>query len=59
MQRIFKRLSSLTHLARPLALAFIGIVLLSLGVAYFFILTYRTVELPEVFQILTLQFLPR
>ena len=59
MQQIFKRLSSLAHLARPLALAFIGIVLLSLGVAYFFVVAYRTVELPEIFHILTLQFLPR
>lgn len=59
MQRIFKRLSALAYLARPLALAFIGIVLLSVGVAYFFILAYRTAALPEVFQLLTLQFLPR
>lgn len=59
MQRIFKRLSALGYLARPLALAFVGIVLLSIGVAYFFIMAYRSAALPEVFQILTLQFLPR
>jgi hypothetical protein len=54
-----KRLSSLAYLARPLALTFVGIVLLSLGVAYLFIALYRTVELPAIFSILTLQFLPR
>jgi hypothetical protein len=47
------------YLARPLALTFVGIVLLSLGVAYLFIALYRTVELPAIFSILTLQFLPR
>src|SRR5438128_532671 len=46
MHSIRKRLSSLKYLARPLALAFLGIVVLSLGVAYFFILIYRTAELP-------------
>jgi len=59
MHSIRKRLSSLKYLARPLALAFLGIVVLSLGVAYFFILIYRTAELPQVFQYITLQFLPR
>ncbi|HEX5688630.1 MAG TPA: 2-phospho-L-lactate transferase CofD family protein, partial [Roseiflexaceae bacterium] len=59
MRPILKRLSSLTYLARPLALTFVGIVLLSLGVAYLFIALYRTVELPAFFSILTLQFLPR
>jgi hypothetical protein len=59
MQRILKRLSSLMYLARPLALAFIGILMLSLGFAYVFILIYRTIALPEIFQYLTLQFLPR
>ena len=59
MRPILKRLSSLTYLARPLALTFVGIVLLSLGVAYMFIALYRTVELPAFFSILTLQFLPR
>jgi ATP-dependent protease ClpP protease subunit len=33
--------------------------LLSLGVAYFFIALYHTVELPSIFHYLTLQFLPR
>jgi hypothetical protein len=46
MQRIFKRLSSLASLARPLALAFVGIVLLSLGVAYFLIVLYPATALP-------------
>jgi len=59
MHPILKRLSSLVYLARPLALAFLGILMLSLGFAYFFILFYRTIALPEIFQYLTLQFLPR
>jgi 2-phospho-L-lactate transferase/gluconeogenesis factor (CofD/UPF0052 family) len=59
MHGILKRLSSLAYLARPLALIFIGIVVLSLGVAYFFVIAYRTADLPEVFYYLTLQFLPR
>lgn len=60
MQSITRRLSSLTHLARPLLLTFIGVVLLSLGVAYLFIHAYRTIEgLPEVVYWVTLQFLPR
>jgi hypothetical protein len=46
MQRIFKRLSSLAYLARPLALAFVGIVLLSLGVAYVLIVLYPATALP-------------
>lgn len=45
MQRIFKRLSSLAYLARPLALAFVGIVLLSLGVAYLLIVLYQATGL--------------
>ena len=35
MQQILKRLSALSYLARPLALAFVGIVFLSLGVDLF------------------------
>jgi 2-phospho-L-lactate transferase/gluconeogenesis factor (CofD/UPF0052 family) len=59
MQEIVKRLSSLRYLARPLALASVGIVLLSLAVAYFAIALYRTAELPGFFYYLTLQFLDR
>ncbi|HEX9371716.1 MAG TPA: 2-phospho-L-lactate transferase CofD family protein [Roseiflexaceae bacterium] len=59
MQEIIKRLSSLRHLARPLALASIGIVLVSLGIAYFVIALYRVASLPEIFYYLTLQFLDR
>jgi hypothetical protein len=59
MRSIFKRLASLMYLARPLALTFVGIVLLSLGVAYIVIALYRTVGLPSIFEYLTLQFLPR
>lgn len=54
------RLSSLVHLAAPLALTFVGVVLLSLGVAYLFIHYYRTAQgLPPFVELLTLQFLPR
>jgi len=60
MKQIINRLSALRHLIPSLSLTFVGIVLLSLGVAYLFIHAYRTVEgLPEVVWWLTLQFLPR
>lgn len=60
MQSVTRRLSSLSHLTWPLAFTFVGVVLLSLGVAYLFIHIYRTVEgLPPYVSILTLQFLPR
>jgi 2-phospho-L-lactate transferase/gluconeogenesis factor (CofD/UPF0052 family) len=57
MQKIFQRLSSLSYLARPLALAFIGIFFLSLGATYFAVEIYRTTVLPPLFYCLTLQFL--
>src|SRR4051812_20010329 len=59
MQQIFKRLSALSYLARPLALAFIGIIFLSFGATYFAIAIYRTSELPALFYYITLQFLER
>jgi len=60
MRSIARRLSSLASLARPLTLTFVGVVLLSLGVAYLFIHLYRTVEdVPAFVSLLTLQFLPR
>src|SRR4051812_12304129 len=59
MQQIFKRLSALSYLARPLALAFIGIVFLSFGATYFAVAIYRTSELPALFYYITLQFLER
>ena len=59
MQQILKRLSALSSLARPLALAFVGIVLLSLGASYFAVAIYRTTELPPLFYYITLQFLER
>jgi 2-phospho-L-lactate transferase CofD-like protein len=59
MRPILKRLSSLAYLSRPLALTFVGVVLLSLGMAYFVIALYRSVEVPAAFYYLTLQFLPR
>lgn len=59
MQAIFNRLSSLKYLLRPLALVGIGIVLLSLGLAYFVVALYHTVDVPDFFYYVTLQFLPR
>ncbi|WP_298820674.1 2-phospho-L-lactate transferase CofD family protein [Chloroflexus sp.] len=60
MKHILNRLSALRHLIPSLSLTFVGVVLLSLGVAYLFIHAYRTIEgLPEVVWWLTLQFLPR
>ncbi len=60
MKQIFQRLNALRHLTPSLLLTFVGVVFLSLGVAYLFIHAYRTVEgLPEVVWWLTLQFLPR
>jgi hypothetical protein len=60
MRSISKRLARLVYLTAPLALTFVGIVLLSLGVAYLFIHAYRTVEgLPPFVSVLTLQFMPR
>jgi uncharacterized cofD-like protein len=59
MQQILKRLSALSSLARPLALAFIGIVFLSLGATYFAVDIYRTSELPAWFYYITLQFFER
>lgn len=59
MQSILKRLSSLAYLALPLALAFVGILLLSLAVAYLIIHLDRENQLPPFFWYLTLQFLDR
>jgi 2-phospho-L-lactate transferase/gluconeogenesis factor (CofD/UPF0052 family) len=60
MRSITRRLASLVHLSQPLALTFVGVVLISLGFAYLFVHAYRTVEgLPTFFYFLTLQFLPR
>src|SRR6266508_2869196 len=59
MQQIFKRLSALSYLARPLALAFVGIIFLSLGATYFAVAIYRTSALPALFYYITLQFLER
>jgi 2-phospho-L-lactate transferase/gluconeogenesis factor (CofD/UPF0052 family) len=60
MRGITRRLASLSSLIRPLTLTFIGVVLLSLGVAYLVIHAYRTIEgVPGFFYWLTLQFLPR
>ncbi len=59
MEPIAKRLSSLGYLARPLALIFVGIVLLSLGVTYLVIALYREAQFPAFFYYLTLQFLDR
>lgn len=59
MRAISRRLAALTALRGPLLLTFIGVVLLSIGVAYFFIHLYRTVEgLPGWIYYLTAQFMP-
>lgn len=58
MNVVWKRLASLRRLTRPLALAFVGIVLLSIGVAFLLVQLYRAVPLPEVFRYISLQFLP-
>jgi 2-phospho-L-lactate transferase/gluconeogenesis factor (CofD/UPF0052 family) len=58
MQTIFKRLSALSYLARPLLLTFIGIVFCSLGVAYLVLHFYRSSAFPEGLRIMLLQFLP-
>jgi hypothetical protein len=59
MQAVARRLSSLGYLARPLALTFLGIVLISLGFTYIVIHVYRTVEVSPVVYYLTLQFVPQ
>src|SRR5689334_488750 len=59
MQAILNRLSSLKYLLRPLALVGVGIVLLSLGLAYFVVALYHTADVPDFFYYVTLQFLPR
>ena len=59
MQIIAKRLAALRHLWSPLILASLGIVGISLGLAYFVIAFYHTVSLPGFFYYLTLQFLDR
>ncbi len=60
MRSIKSRLSSLVHLAAPLALTFVGVVLLSLGAAYLILHLYRTADdVSGLLWLLTLQFLPR
>lgn len=60
MRTISRRLARLVYLTAPLTLTFVGIVLLSLGVAYLFVHAYRTFEgLPAFVSVLTLQFMPR
>jgi hypothetical protein len=59
MRSITRRLASLKHLTWPLVLTFVGVVLLSLGVAYLFFHLYRTTEAPPWVPIVTLQFMPR
>jgi 2-phospho-L-lactate transferase/gluconeogenesis factor (CofD/UPF0052 family) len=59
MHAITRRLAALRSLRGPLLLTFIGVVLLSLGVAYLFIHLYRTVEgLPSWVFYFTGQFMP-
>ena len=56
MLSIRRRLSTLSHLVKPLALAFLGCVILALGLGYVMTHLYRTITLPPIFYSLTLQF---
>lgn len=58
MQTILRRLASLVYLSKPLATTFVGIVLLSLGVAYLLVWFYGNVPVPGFVYYLTLQFMP-
>lgn len=58
MHEIARRLGALRHLARPMAFLSAGIVVSSIGLALVLIHLYRTLTLPPVFTVLTLQFLP-
>ncbi len=58
MQNISKRLASLFYLSRPLAFLFVGILMLSLGVAQLILWAYTNIPVPGFFYYLTLQFLP-
>ena len=53
-----KRLNALRNLSRPLIILFLGVSLLSIGVAYFTLLIYRSIDVPAGLSILLLQFLP-
>ncbi|MEY2846906.1 MAG: hypothetical protein RL076_2452 [Chloroflexota bacterium] len=56
---IRRRLANLSHLMRPLALAFVGCAILALGIGYVLTFLYRTLELPWIFYYLTIQFVPQ
>jgi hypothetical protein len=56
---IRRRLATLEHLVRPLALAFLGCAILALGLGYLLTYLYRTLTLPPIFYYLTLQFVPQ
>lgn len=58
MRTLTGRLASLVYLVRPLALTFVGVVLISLGVAFILAWLYRTQPLPIFFYYITLPFLP-
>lgn len=58
MPTISRRLSSLAYLTRPLALAFVGVLLIALGIAYLLLWLYDTGTAPSLLSLLTLQFLP-
>ncbi|NJP06271.1 MAG: hypothetical protein HC837_11925 [Chloroflexaceae bacterium] len=59
MRTVTRRLSSLLSLTRPLALTFIGVILLSLGIALLFVWAYRSAgTFPPLLSVLTLQFIP-
>ena len=59
MLSIRRRLSTLAHLIKPLALAFVGVAILALGLGYILAELYTTLKLPNIFYYLTLQFIPQ
>jgi len=59
MKKLWVLLIPGMHIKRWLLLLLVGFIFLALGVAYVQVQLYRTVEVPEVFHYLTLQFLPR
>lgn len=59
MQSIKRRLAALQHLTRPLSLAFVGMVILSFGVAYLGFWLYQIMPSNNIIDYLSLQFLPQ
>ena len=58
MSAHIKRLNALRNLSRPLIILFLGVSMLSIGVAYFTLYIYRSMQFPSALSVLLLQFLP-